>query len=65
MQYVRDGMVIGLGTGSTAKFFIQAVGSALRTGSLRNVRGVPTSVYSERLARIGAASRHFLANSKD
>lgn len=51
LQYVRDGMVIGLGTGSTAKFFIQAVGSALRTGNLRNVRGVPTSVYSERLAR--------------
>jgi ribose 5-phosphate isomerase A len=51
LQYVRDGMVIGLGTGSTAKFFIQAVGSALRTGSLRDVRGVPTSVYSERLAR--------------
>lgn len=51
LQYVRDGMVVGLGTGSTAKFFIQAVGSALRTGNLRNVRGVPTSVYSERLAR--------------
>jgi ribose 5-phosphate isomerase A len=51
LHYVRDGMVIGLGTGSTAKFFIQALGSALRTGGLRDVRGVPTSVYSERLAR--------------
>jgi ribose 5-phosphate isomerase A len=51
LQYVRDGMVVGLGTGSTAKFFIQAVGSALRTGRLRELRGIPTSVYSERLAR--------------
>jgi ribose 5-phosphate isomerase A len=51
LQYVRDGMVIGLGTGSTARFFIQAVGSALRNGGLRDVRGVPTSVNSERLAR--------------
>jgi ribose 5-phosphate isomerase A len=51
LEHVRSGMVVGLGTGSTAKFFIEAVASALRTGKLRDVRGVPTSVASEKLAR--------------
>ena len=44
-------MVLGLGTGSTAKFFIEAVGAAVRAGKLRDVRTVPTSVLSEKLAR--------------
>jgi ribose 5-phosphate isomerase A len=51
LQHVRNGMVLGLGTGSTAKYFIQAVASAIRSGQLKDVRGVPTSVASERLAR--------------
>ena len=51
MAYVRDGMALGLGTGSTTKFFIEALGAAVRDGRVRNVRGVPTSVRSETLAR--------------
>jgi ribose 5-phosphate isomerase A len=51
LQFVRDGMIVGLGTGSTAKFFIAALAAALRDGKLRNIRGVPTSVASENLAR--------------
>jgi ribose 5-phosphate isomerase A len=50
LQYVRDGMVVGLGTGSTAKFFIEALAGALREKKLRDIRGVPTSVASENLA---------------
>src|SRR5262249_47017787 len=46
----RDGMVVGLGTGSTAAFAIQAIARLGREGGLR-VRGVPTSLTSERLAR--------------
>jgi ribose 5-phosphate isomerase A len=44
-------MIVGLGTGSTAKFFIEAVGAAVRAGKLRDIRGVPTSVESEKLAK--------------
>jgi ribose 5-phosphate isomerase A len=51
LQFIRDGMIVGLGTGSTAKFFIEALAGALRDKKLRNVRGVPTSVASENLAR--------------
>ena len=51
LAHVKDGMIVGLGTGSTAKYFIEAVGRALREGKLRDVRGIPTSVNSEKLAR--------------
>jgi ribose 5-phosphate isomerase A len=48
---VKDGMIVGLGTGSTAKYFIEAVATAVRAGKLRDIRAVPTSVNSEKLAR--------------
>jgi len=38
---VRDGMKLGLGTGSTAKHFVELLGERVRTGL--NVVGVPTS----------------------
>jgi ribose 5-phosphate isomerase A len=44
-------MVVGLGTGSTADFFLVALGEAVRSGKLKGIRGVPTSVRSERRAR--------------
>ena len=48
-EYVRDGMIVGLGTGSTAKHLIHALGERVRQG-LR-VRGVPTSKETADLAR--------------
>ncbi len=47
---VEPGMVVGLGTGSTVAFFLQALGQRLRSGDLRDVVGVPTSVRTEREA---------------
>jgi ribose 5-phosphate isomerase A len=43
LNYVRDGMILGLGSGSTTAYFVDMVGEALRTGQLRDVIGVPTS----------------------
>ena len=51
MAFVRDGMAVGLGTGSTTRYFIDALGAALREGRLKNIRGVPTSIRSEEQAR--------------
>ena len=51
MKFVKDGMVVGLGTGSTADLFLQTLGAALKEGRVRNVRGVPTSRQSERRAQ--------------
>ena len=49
LQYIEDGQVVGLGTGSTAAFFIKLLGEKVKNG-LR-VRGIPTSDRSEELAR--------------
>jgi ribose 5-phosphate isomerase A len=54
LAHVKDGMIVGLGTGSTARFFIEAVGAAVRAGKLHDIRAVPTSVNSEKLAREAA-----------
>lgn len=47
-QEVHDGMVLGLGTGSTVYYFLQELGRLVRTG-LR-VTGVPTSVQTAQIA---------------
>jgi ribose 5-phosphate isomerase A len=41
LEYVRDGMKLGLGTGSTAKHFLELLGERVRAGL--DVVGVPTS----------------------
>ncbi len=51
MAELRDGMVVGLGTGSTAEFFLQALARAIATGKLKDIRGVPTSAQSDRRAK--------------
>ncbi|MEM1118621.1 MAG: hypothetical protein AAGJ11_19100, partial [Bacteroidota bacterium] len=47
---VENGMRIGLGTGSTTAFAIEAVGRRVREEGL-DVAGVPTSFAAQRLAR--------------
>ncbi len=50
VEAVLSGMTVGLGTGSTAVFAIQAIGERIRKEGLV-LRGVPTSKRSEDLAR--------------
>lgn len=50
MKYVSSGMAVGLGTGSTADFFLLALAQAIKAGILRDIKGVPTSRQSERRA---------------
>ena len=47
---IQDGMVLGLGSGSTAALMIQALGAKLRSGELKNITGVTTSFQGEVLA---------------
>jgi ribose 5-phosphate isomerase A len=47
--FVADGMTLGLGTGSTARWFIAAVGDLVRGGM--TLRVVPTSRQAEEQAR--------------
>jgi ribose 5-phosphate isomerase A len=49
VKLVRDGMVVGLGSGSTASIAIRLLGEKVRSGW--KIIGVPTSQDSEELAR--------------
>ena len=48
IEFVEDGMTIGLGTGSTAKFFVEHLADEIADGLM--VKGVPTSEDTRRLA---------------
>jgi len=47
LKFVKDGMIVGLGTGSTADEFLQALAAAIKAGKLRDIRGIPTSQRSQ------------------
>lgn len=49
VEFVQDGMKVGLGTGSTAAFAIDAIGRLVKDGY--DILAVPTSIVSERQAR--------------
>jgi ribose 5-phosphate isomerase A len=49
VDYVKDGMLVGLGTGSTAKHMVIALGEKVKAGM--SVRGVPTSQETAALAK--------------
>lgn len=51
LEEVRDGMRLGLGSGSTATYFIQMLGERLRGGALHDIRGVSTSEEVASVAR--------------
>lgn len=48
-EYIEDGMIIGLGTGSTAYYAIKKVGEMVRNGL--KVKAVPTSKETAELAK--------------
>lgn len=50
VDQVRDGMVLGLGSGSTAALMIQELGARLQRGELSGITGVTTSFQGEVLA---------------
>lgn len=43
LNYVKSGMFVGLGTGSTTAYFIDMLGERLAAGTLQNIKAVPTS----------------------
>jgi ribose 5-phosphate isomerase A len=47
-EYVKDGMIIGLGTGSTVEWTIRKLGAMVESGL--KIIGIPTSIRSEKLA---------------
>ena len=47
-DYVKDGMIVGLGTGTTAEFAVRKIGKLVRDGL--SIRGIPTSNRTKELA---------------
>jgi ribose 5-phosphate isomerase A len=51
VDYVKSGMVVGLGTGSTAAFAVDRIGQLLKDGTLKDIIGVPTSIRTYEQAK--------------
>lgn len=51
LESVREGMVLGLGTGSTIRYFLDLLGERVRAGEVKGVVGVPTSRRTAEIAR--------------
>jgi ribose 5-phosphate isomerase A len=50
VEQIQNGMVVGLGSGSTAALMIRGLGEKLRRGDLQDITGVTTSFQGEVLA---------------
>ena len=47
-DYIKDGMIVGLGTGTSAEFAVRKLGNLVREGL--SIRGIPTSNRTKELA---------------
>jgi ribose 5-phosphate isomerase A len=53
VRYIKSGMAVGLGTGSTAIFAVRSIGELLHTGALKDIVAFATShVTAEEAARL-------------
>ena len=51
VEFIKPGMVVGLGHGSTALFALRRIAELLRSGKLGDILGIPCSTQVEREAR--------------
>eukprot|EP00968_Pinguiococcus_pyrenoidosus_P017143 scaffold1667_cov258-Pinguiococcus_pyrenoidosus.AAC.17 len=49
-DYVKSGMIVGLGTGSTAAFAVERLGQLLKEGTVTDIIGIPTSIRTKEQA---------------
>ena len=49
-EYVKNGMVVGLGTGTTAEWAIRALADRVKRGEVKDIQCIPTSSNTRRLA---------------
>lgn len=50
VDYIRSGMIVGLGTGSTAVYAVRRIGALLAEGQLQRIVGIPTAEVTAREA---------------
>jgi ribose 5-phosphate isomerase A len=49
VKYVEDGMILGLGTGSTVRYTLLKLGELIKKGM--NIKGIPTSMNTKKIAK--------------
>ena len=49
VEYIEDGMIVGLGTGSTVEYSLRKLGSLVKDGL--DIKGIPTSMHTRRIAK--------------
>ena len=49
VKYVKDGMIVGLGTGSTIEYTLRKLGEKVKEGL--KIQGIPTSIHTKRIAK--------------
>ena len=64
VEFLKSGMVVGLGTGSTTGFALELIGRAIESGRLNDIVGIPSSLQTEKLAnefaiKLTALEHHF------
>ncbi len=65
IDQIEDGMILGLGSGSTAALMIEALGQKVSSGNLKEIVGVTTSFQGEVLAsQLGIPLKNLSAVSR-
>jgi len=49
VEYVEDGMILGLGTGSTVEYTLRKLGELVKDGL--KIKGIPTSIHTRKIAK--------------
>jgi ribose 5-phosphate isomerase A len=49
VKHVEDGMILGLGTGSTVEYTLRKLGQLVKDGF--KIQGIPTSIHTKRIAK--------------
>ena len=49
-EQVKNGMILGLGTGSTVEFTLRKLGERIKKENLK-IKGIPTSIHTKRIAK--------------
>ena len=51
VKYIKSGMIVGLGTGSTVRYMVDELGKQVQEGKLTDIIGVTTSTRTAKQAR--------------
>lgn len=51
LDEIKSGMIVGFGSGSTFAFALEMIAQKIKSGELKDIKGVPSSIETEKRAR--------------